>query len=461
MNRSQKLGLFVFDLDGVLFDSKLVHFEALNLSLIEVDEIYKIYPEEHARIYDGLSTQKKLEKLHVLKGLPLDTFQEIWRRKQTLTIELLENVKTDYELIDYLEFLRENFFLALASNSIRNTVNSLINKLGIELLFDLVLSNEDVLNPKPHPEIYWKCMSKFGFLPKETVIYEDSHVGRQAAILSGANLIPIENRSDLTLDKIHYGINQIISKGDKLNEPWISKKLNVVIPMAGAGSRFEAAGYTFPKPLIEVHGKPMIQKVVENLNIQANYIFLVQKQHYEKFNLFYLLNLIAPGCTVIQVDGITQGAAVTLLLAKKLIDDDNPLLIANSDQLIEWNSSETMYAFESSSVDGGILTFESTHPKWSYVKLNSSGYVELVAEKKPISSQATVGIYYWRKGSSFVRYAEQMIEKNIRTNNEFYICPVFNEAIKDGCKVKTINIETMWGIGTPEDLKYYLEQNPK
>jgi dTDP-glucose pyrophosphorylase len=226
--------------------------------------------------------------------------------------------------------------------------------------------------------------------------------------------------------------------------------------MAGAGSRFEQAGYSFPKPLIEVNRKPMIQVVVENLNVEANFIFLVRKEHYEKYNLKYLLNLIAPNCTIVEVDELTEGAACTTLLAKEFINNDEPLLLANSDQFIEWNSNECLYAFSADSIDAGILTFESTHPKWSYANIGEDGLVSEVAEKKVISNNATVGIYYWKKGSDYVKYAEQMIEKNIRVNNEFYVCPVFNEAISDGKKVRIKNVEKMWGIGTPEDLNHFL-----
>ena len=213
--------------------------------------------------------------------------------------------------------------------------------------------------------------------------------------------------------------------------------MKVLIPMAGAGSRFQAAGYTFPKPLIEVKGKPMIQLVIENLNIDAQHIFVVQKQHYEDYNLNYLLNLISPNCEIVQVDQMTQGAACTALLAKDLINDDEPLLFANSDQFLEWDSNEFMYSMMADGVDGGILTFTATHPKWSFAKLNTEGYVTEVAEKKPISDIATCGVYFWRRGADFVKYAEQMIDKDIRVNNEFYVCPVFNEAVGDQKKIKT------------------------
>jgi dTDP-glucose pyrophosphorylase len=356
-----------------------------------------------------------------------------------------------------MRFLKqEQVRIALASNSIRTTIDLILTRLGISDYFDLTLSNQDVSNAKPHPEIYWKCMTYFGVYPQQTAVFEDSHIGKQAAINSGAHLIPVEKRSDLDWNKIGLGLEKT-RKSKFMSAPWHSEKLNVLIPMAGAGSRFEAAGYTFPKPLIEVGGKPMIQVIVDNLNIKANFIFIVQKSHFDKFNLGHLLNLISPGCKIVQIEGVTEGAACTTLLAREHFDNDSPLLIANSDQFVEWNSGETIYSFESEGLSGGIVTFESNHPKWSYAKLGKDGYVLEVAEKRPISNIATVGIYYWRNGSDYVKFANQMIQKNIRTNGEFYVCPVFNEAISAGHKFRIKNIERMWGLGTPEDLDYFLK----
>jgi len=297
-------------------------------------------------------------------------------------------------------------------------------------------------------------------LPKNTIIVEDSHVGRQGALDSGGRLLAVEDVDDAhnCWERMETMMDMIENtKSDKV--AWRDNNLNVLIPMAGAGSRFAQAGFTFPKPLIEVHNKPMIQVVVENLNITANYIFIVQKEHYEKYNLKYLLNLIAPDCTIVQVEGVTEGAACTTLLAKEFIDNDKHLVIANSDQFIEWNSNEAMYGFNADDIDAGMLTFKATHPKWSYAKLDDVGFVSEVAEKKVISDNATVGVYYWNKGSDYVKYAERMIEKDIRVNNEFYVCPVFNEAIEDGKKIKIKEIPKMWGIGTPEDLSYFLENH--
>jgi dTDP-glucose pyrophosphorylase len=209
--------------------------------------------------------------------------------------------------------------------------------------------------------------------------------------------------------------------------------------------------------LIEVHGKPMIQVVVENLAVDANYIFVVQKSHREKYNLDSMLSLICPGCKVVEVNSVTEGAACTVLLAKDFIDNDEPLVIANSDQFIEWNSLEFFYKMNEQNLDAGIVSFRATHPKWSYARVDDNGFVTEVAEKNPISDIATVGIYYWKHGKDFVKYAESMISKDIRVNNEFYVCPVFNEALLSGLKIKTFDVPKMWGIGTPEDLNYFLE----
>jgi HAD superfamily hydrolase (TIGR01509 family) len=452
--------LIIFDLDGVLVEAKQIHYDTLNQALREIEIItggsYVITEAEHLSLYDGLKTTQKLELLTKNKGLHTEFYDDIWYRKQHLTIEAISQLQPDIRLIEVFKQLRDRGYkLACASNSIRRSVLVMLAKIGIIEYMDLIISNEDVKNSKPHPEMYWKAMSMMGCLPEETLIVEDSPHGLLAASRSRANVLRVDSPKDLVISKI---IRKLDETQNTMNIPkWQGGKMNVLIPMAGAGSRFQQAGYTFPKPLIDVEGKPMIQVVVDNLNIDATFIYVVQKEHRIKYNLDTLLNLITPGCKIVEVDGITEGAACTTLLAKEYIDNDQPLVMANSDQFVEWDSNEFMYKMIEQKVDGGILTFKATHPKWSFAKVVEYGYVTEVAEKNPISDIATVGVYYWAKGSDYVKYAEQMISKNIRTNNEFYTCPTFNEAIGDGKKIKTFNIEKMWGLGTPEDLKYYLE----
>ena len=173
-----------------------------------------------------------------------------------------------------------------------------------------------------------------------------------------------------------------------------------------------------------------------------------------------IVNYITQNYKVIELNGITEGATSTILKVREYIDNDNPIMIVNSDQFVEWDVKAFMNQMISDkTLDAGISTFVDSQTKWSFVQLNDKGYVTRVAEKEPISNIATTGIYYWKHGSDFVKYANQMIDKDIRVNGEFYVCPVFNEAIQDGKLIKTSMVNKMWGLGTPEDLKYYLEEH--
>ena len=451
--------LVIFDLDGVLVEAKNIHFESLNRAL---GQDFEISWQDHLSVYDGLKTSQKLNMLTQRSGLPADSHKEVWDKKQKFTLEALSNLQQEEVLIDLMKFLSlSGFRIAVCSNSIRKTVLTVLAKLGIIEFMDLILSNEDVKNSKPHPEMYWKAISMMSCLPEETLIIEDSPYGLLAASRSKSHVMRVSKPSEVNIQNIQKKLESI-KMGSMSNIPaWKDEKMNILIPMAGAGSRFQQAGYTFPKPLIDVEGKPMIQVVVENLNIEANYIYVVQKSHREKFNLDTMLNLITPGCRIVETEGITEGAACTALLAKDLIDSNSPLFFANSDQFVEWDSNEFMYKMNETDCDGGIVTFRSAHPKWSFAKIDERGLVTEVAEKNPISDIATVGFYYWKKGSDFVKCAESMIEKEIRVNNEFYVCPVFNEAICDGKQIRIFDVDKMWGLGTPEDLKHFLENRIK
>ncbi len=454
-NMEDKIKLIIFDLDGVLVEAKNIHYDALNDAL---GEEYAITWNEHLSIYDGLKTNQKLDMLSERKGLDKSLHTEIWNKKQKLTLQKLKLLEPSEVLIELMDSLVERGYkISVCSNSIRKTVLTVLSKLGIMEYMDYIISNEDVENSKPHPEMYWNAISKMKCLPEETLIVEDSPYGLLAAARSKSHILRVKNTEQTNLKNINNKLKQI-EMGEQQSIPaWRDETLNVLIPMAGAGSRFQQAGYTFPKPLIEVKGKPMIQVVVENLNIKANFIYVVQKEHRKKYNLDTLLNLITPNCKIVEVDGITEGAACTALLAKEYINSENPLFFANSDQFCEWDSNEFLYKMNETNADGGIVSFRATHPKWSFAKIDEQGLVTEVAEKNPISDIATVGYYYWKNGSDFVKYAEEMIDKDIRVNKEFYVCPVFNQAIADGKEIRTFDIPKMWGLGTPEDLKEYLE----
>jgi len=448
--------LIIFDLDGVLVDARELHYNALNKALGSIDEKYVISRDEHLSTYDGLSTTKKLNMLTHNKGLSEELHNTVWKLKQKMTIEIIDGFSADDRIRSIVRsFKSDGYMVACATNSIRETAKLQLIRKGFFEYIDFMYSNQDVKNPKPNSEMYLKCMIKAEVNPNQTVIVEDSHIGRKGALSSGAYLCAVEDSNDVSYDKINKVIERA-NKNEEVKPKWQGGNMNVLIPMAGAGSRFEQAGYTFPKPLIEVENKPMIQLVIESLNLNANYIFIIQKEHQIKYNIKSVLRILQPECKIIELDYLTEGAACTTLLAKEFINNSDPLIIANSDQYVSWNSSKALYDFNSKNLDGAILTFEAIHPKWSYAKCDDEGFVIEVAEKKVISKNATVGIYYWKKGSDYVSSAEEMIKKNIRVNNEFYVCPVYNEFLSKNKKVKIHNVDQMYGLGTPEDLETFI-----
>ena len=237
--------------------------------------------------------------------------------------------------------------------------------------------------------------------------------------------------------------------------------INIVIPMAGRGSRFANAGYALPKPLIEIDGKPMIKVVIDNLTPQKDhrFIFLCLKDHIEKYDLVNRLQDYSKDCIVIPVSEVTEGAACTVLLAEEYINNQDQLMIANSDQYVDINIDDYLNSIDG--YDGIIMTMKADDNKWSYIRIAEDGLVSEVREKQVISNEATVGIYNYLKGSDFVSAAHKMIEKDIRVNNEFYVAPVYNEMIEEGKKITYYNIGSirngMYGLGVPEDYEWFVE----
>ena len=235
--------------------------------------------------------------------------------------------------------------------------------------------------------------------------------------------------------------------------------LNIVIPMAGAGSRFAQAGYLKPKPFIDVCGKMMIARVLDNLKIDGcRFIIIARDEHLsseadsiqklqERYN-----------CHVLSTTKLTEGAACTILLSSWIINNEDPLLLANSDQIVEADLNRFIKDSEARNLDGSILTFYADHPKWSYVKVDDNGYLVELREKKVISRHATVGLYYFRRGKDFVSSAAEMIANNDRVNNEFYTAPAYNYSFRAGLKIGIYEIKEseMFGLGTPEDLDIYV-----
>lgn len=237
--------------------------------------------------------------------------------------------------------------------------------------------------------------------------------------------------------------------------------LNILIPMAGRGSRFADAGYPDPKPLIPVRGIPMVGLVIRNLtpSVEHRFIFVCQRDHLDRYAFDEQIARWTTNYEIIAIDGITEGAACTALLARDLIDNDDQLMIANSDQYVDIAIDEYLNLMAAGS-DGLIMTMTATDPKWSFAAVDADGHVTEVAEKVPISDEATVGIYNFAHGRDFVAGADRMIAAGKRVNGEFYVAPVYNELIEDGARIRIHNIGSeasgMYGLGIPQDLDLFL-----
>ena len=235
--------------------------------------------------------------------------------------------------------------------------------------------------------------------------------------------------------------------------------MNIVIPMAGLGSRFKIAGVETPKPLILVDGEPMIEWSVNTLDIQGNYIFITRKYKSEKLNqqLNAILKTLKPNCKIICIDSITRGAAETCLAAKHLINNNDGLIITNCDQLMKWDARSFLNSLDDS-VDGSVVTYTSDNPKNSFVSLDEQGSVNEIREKTAISDIALIGLHYWKHGSDFVRSTEKMIEENVMDVNEFYVAPTYNFLIQEGKIIKNYHLKNHQyiSLGTPEDLAVYI-----
>jgi HAD superfamily hydrolase (TIGR01509 family) len=456
---SKSIKAIIFDLDGVLIDARTLHFEAFRQAFEKICPPHTLSWKKHEELYDGLSTRQKLQKMINMNILSEELSIKVSSEKQKQTALLIEKtIKARSYLIDLLTLLRsEGYILACATNSIRETLDTMLHTLKISKFFSFTLSNNDVDNPKPSPEIYSLTFKKLGLLPEECLICEDSPHGRKAAYLSGAHVLEIEDMNDLTSEKIHQKINSIHN-----NQPIIQPTIQVVIPMAGEGSRFQKAGYTVPKPFIDIRGKHMIQWVIDNVlstKYKLEFFFLCREKHLEA-NSMSFLNLQNLSYTIVPVKELTEGAACTVLLAKNLLNPELPLVIVNSDQYLEWNVDSFYTSLLNPTYSGVISTFYSPDPsdtKWSFVELYQNTLITKVAEKVWLGPNATTGIYGWKCASDFILYAEKMIEKNIRVNNEFYICPVYNEAIQDSKKIRLFECKKLWGLGVPDDLEYFLK----
>lgn len=235
--------------------------------------------------------------------------------------------------------------------------------------------------------------------------------------------------------------------------------INILIPLAGKNQFFPEAECPFPKPLIEFNGKTMIEHIIDNFSTiqkEKQFIFIVNSEDCKKHHLDNVLNILTNHtCKIIKLDNETKGAACSALMAVEHIDNEIPLIISNADQLFDICLDEVISSFDNS--DAGVITFESIHPRWSYVRLDSENRVTETAEKRPISKSAIAGFYYFKNGSDFINSSSKMIKKDASVNGLYYVSPVLNEMVLENKTINVFKIENTkyHTFYTPQKIKEY------
>jgi beta-phosphoglucomutase-like phosphatase (HAD superfamily)/dTDP-glucose pyrophosphorylase len=443
----------LFDLDGVLVDYKELHRDAFIQAWNTLCPDHSIDAIFHAEHLEARSTRQKLALLQE-KLSPDAPIAAVSALKQEITQRLLATAPVFAATRASLQWAHDaGIPISCCSNSIRATVEASLQKLAPLEWFSCILSNEDVTSPKPDPEIYDTALQHLGISAEDALVLEDSVVGKAAARAAGLNVIDVVDPLDITPSYLRLLTEHRCLKPAPL--------YNLVIPMAGLGSRFQVAGYTTPKPFLPVAGMPMFEQVLRNVIPPALFdlvsIHLILRE--ETVGLFQEAPAQFRNLHLHTVPALTEGAACTVLSVESIINTDAPLVIANSDQFLEWDAANFFRCLTHPDWQGVISTFyqpDARDLRWSYAATNSDGEVTRVEEKQYIGPLATTGIYGWARGSDFVRDARAMIAQNIRVKGEFYVCPVYNTGVERGLRIRTLNCHRMWGLGVPEDYEFFL-----
>ncbi len=434
--------LIAFDLDGTLIDARDIHFECLNEALQSVGA-GTISFEEHIGRFDGLPTKEKLRMLLEEGRLGPYDVGRVVSEKDRLTAERIIPFEPNERLTELFVGLRvAGHMTAIVSNAKRSTIVSVVHALHISP--DCIVGGDDVAH-KPSPEGYERAMHECNETRHGTIILEDAPVGKAAARASGARVIPVFDPQQLTLSSVLGYISGETS-------------IDVVMPMAGDGKRFQEHGFVPPKPLIDVAGRSMAAVAVNTLDIpEARHILLPRADHLASHpGMSAALKGLVRSAVIVPVPSLTQGQASTVLLARHLIGD-RPLVIANCDQSIVWDSDRALHWMISQDLDGLVLTFTCLVPdkRWSYVEIGTDGLVKRAAEKDPISSRALCGVFITLRGTDMIRAIDEMISADDRVNGEFYVSPALNRMVAWGRRIGEIPV-AFSSLGTPELLAEHL-----
>lgn len=397
--------LITFDLDGVLVESKELHYDAFNCALLEAGPEYVLERTEHDAIYCGLSTKQKLRMLTVNKGLPPEQHDFVWTRKQYHTLELMKSsVHPDHRIIEVIRTLRgAGYPVAVASNCIRDSVFYLLHGIGVHDDISCYFSNEDVSFAKPDPEIYIAAAEHFGVRPDEMLVVEDSAHGKQAALLSGAHLCPVGSPADVDIDYLSAALTSKL---------YSMPTLNIVIPMAGPESQF-IDGTTTPTFMLDIGGAPLLERVVANLQCRRPHRFIFIARKYQA-RTYKLADMCVKACNyqamvLREAKARTCSALETALLARDLIDCEEPVLFANMNMWPEFNEEVNVDILAQVNSDCLLTHFASDRDSLSYITLDAHGCVTALSTKARSSTLATTGYTFFAKGSTFIGLCEQLL----------------------------------------------------
>lgn len=434
---------YLFDLDGVLVNTVDIQYDSTLKAISKYVNI-NLTNDIESILRSTITTFKKLDYLIQKNIISNEQKVDIYNEKKKIADDKFKNLKVDNEKVKLFSFLKhKSCIISVVTNGNRNSSKIILEALGLNDLVDLLISNEDVVNPKPHSEPYIKAISHFGGDLKDFIIFEDSEIGLIAANGTGCKVNQVKNVNDVNIDLIK-NLNNI--------------NINILIPAAGLGSRFQKRGFKLQKPLIELGNKTLIDHAITSLDIEGNYIFIIRKiDNNSNVELIKLLKSIKYDCKIIEIDYVTEGSASTCYLAKELINNNSELIISNCDQILRWNSKK--YLEYSSNYDCSVLTYKSNENKNSYIKTDETNKGIEIREKEVISDNALVGVHYFKKGSDFIDSYEYIFKNKIKFKNEYYVSTVCNNLINIGKEVVNYPFqkdEIYYSTGTPEDYFKYM-----
>jgi HAD superfamily hydrolase (TIGR01509 family) len=459
---ASKIQLVIFDLDGVLVDSRDLHYEALNAALEEVAGArFVITRAEHESTYDGLSTNQKLRLLTMSKELPLEHHKKVWTRKQELTEDFVrKQIKPTAHITELIIRLkRAGYPVAVASNCIRSSVRNILEATGLLTYVDAVFSNEDVAHAKPEPDIYIKACRTFGLETSQALVIEDSPRGCEAAVRAGCPLVRVDGTASVRADVILRRIREV----DAEPEP-----ITVVVPLAGPCPEVwmdgpESPPSEMPSFLADVRGRSAIEWALGSIasnRVPMRFLFLVKDSHAVTFKLESLLARAtgyAP-TTVIRLKSDTLGALKTVLEARALLPAASPVLVFDGAHVLDWGAAGCIDDVLCARADGAVTVAASSDPRWSYVRVQGGGHaspaVLEVHEKVAVSNAACTGLYFWRRGADFLAAADATVAGGSRTRGSYFVAPAYNAAIRAGKRIEAVRVEQSWSLRSAAEVAF-------